>query len=124
MSRHSSTSSRSETKGKAEAHRQDGSSILVCPDGSIEKTHHELLRKTSTRNSNIQAVPGVPLDEGDFDGQDAASQSWRKGDGGEPRPSGGLAGMMERVVSRVSTKSSWNPGPPPDGGVRAWTAGQ
>lgn len=28
---------------------------------------------------------------------------------------------QERVVTRTSTKSSWNPGPPPDGGAKAWT---
>jgi|SRR5450432_3113558 hypothetical protein len=28
---------------------------------------------------------------------------------------------MVRVITRTSTKSSWNPGPPPDGGLAAWT---
>ncbi|KAK8014754.1 major facilitator superfamily transporter [Apiospora arundinis] len=34
----------------------------------------------------------------------------------------GVAGTMNRVLSRISTKSSWNPGPPPDGGKAAWLA--
>ncbi|KAI1463560.1 MFS general substrate transporter [Daldinia caldariorum] len=32
----------------------------------------------------------------------------------------GVAGVVSRVLSRMSTKSSWNPGPPPDGGKVAW----
>ncbi|KAI1804657.1 MFS general substrate transporter [Daldinia bambusicola] len=32
----------------------------------------------------------------------------------------GVAGAVSRVLSRMSTKSSWNPGPPPDGGKVAW----
>ncbi|KAH8645667.1 riboflavin transporter MCH5 [Xylariales sp. PMI_506] len=32
----------------------------------------------------------------------------------------GVAGVINRVLSRVSTKSNWNPGPPPDGGRTAW----
>ncbi|KAK4223153.1 riboflavin transporter MCH5 [Podospora fimiseda] len=36
-------------------------------------------------------------------------------------------GVLSRVVSRVLTcqstkKSTWDPGPPPDGGIKAWTA--
>ncbi|KAI1478531.1 MFS general substrate transporter [Daldinia eschscholtzii] len=34
----------------------------------------------------------------------------------------GMAGAVNRVLSRISTKSSWNPGPPPDGGKVAWLA--
>ncbi|KAI2602928.1 MFS general substrate transporter [Hypoxylon fragiforme] len=34
----------------------------------------------------------------------------------------GMAGTVNRVLSRISTKSSWNPGPPPDGGRVAWLA--
>ncbi|KAI0157089.1 MFS general substrate transporter [Hypoxylon sp. FL1284] len=32
----------------------------------------------------------------------------------------GVTGAVSRVLSRISTKSSWNPGPPPDGGRVAW----
>ncbi|KAH9997454.1 MFS general substrate transporter [Xylariaceae sp. FL0662B] len=32
----------------------------------------------------------------------------------------GMAGAVNRVLSRISTKSSLNPGPPPDGGRVAW----
>ncbi|KAI0844887.1 MFS general substrate transporter [Daldinia vernicosa] len=34
----------------------------------------------------------------------------------------GMTGAVSRVLSRMSTKSSWNPGPPPDGGKVAWLA--
>jgi len=33
-------------------------------------------------------------------------------------------GVMGKVMSRISTRSSWkDPGPPPDGGWAAWTQG-
>ncbi|KAI1428970.1 riboflavin transporter MCH5 [Xylaria sp. FL1777] len=44
----------------------------------------------------------------------------------EPEPdfldtdAGGAAGVLNRVLSRISTKASQNPGPPPDGGKKAW----
>ncbi|KAI1814131.1 MFS general substrate transporter [Poronia punctata] len=44
----------------------------------------------------------------------------------EPEPdflntdASGAAGTLGRVLSRISTKASWNPGPPPDGGKKAW----
>ncbi|KAI0441846.1 riboflavin transporter MCH5 [Xylaria telfairii] len=33
---------------------------------------------------------------------------------------GGVTGVMNRVLSRISTSASRNPGPPPDGGKKAW----
>jgi hypothetical protein len=37
----------------------------------------------------------------------------------ETKPGGG--GVLGRVLSKISTKSSWkDPGPPPDGGLEAW----
>ncbi|KAI1338115.1 riboflavin transporter MCH5 [Xylariaceae sp. FL0016] len=32
----------------------------------------------------------------------------------------GMAGAVSRVLSKISTNASWNPGPPPDGGKAAW----
>ncbi|KAI1130135.1 MFS general substrate transporter [Nemania abortiva] len=32
----------------------------------------------------------------------------------------GAAGVLSRVISRISTTTSKNPGPPPDGGKKAW----
>lgn len=34
---------------------------------------------------------------------------------------GGIIRKLSRTLSKTSTKSSWNPGPPPDGGRMAWT---
>lgn len=70
-----------------------------------------------------QAIPGVHLEdeyeESSGEGP-AAVDAGREGEGG----GGGSGGVLDRVMSRVSTKSSWNPGPPPNGGVKAWTAGE
>lgn len=67
------------------------------------------------------AISGEP-----FDAEEAAQhlqEEQRNGGDGA-----GEAGMLSRVLSRVlshaSTKSSWNPGPPPDGGLKAWMAGK
>ncbi|KAH9890856.1 major facilitator superfamily domain-containing protein [Xylariomycetidae sp. FL2044] len=32
----------------------------------------------------------------------------------------GVTGTLNRVLSKISTNASWNPGPPPDGGREAW----
>ncbi|KAL8405012.1 hypothetical protein RB594_009771 [Gaeumannomyces avenae] len=39
-----------------------------------------------------------------------------------PPPATGLGRVVSRVLSRTTTRSSWNPGPPPDGGAKAWLA--
>lgn len=33
----------------------------------------------------------------------------------------GVAGVLNRVLSRISTSTELRPGPPPDGGREAWT---
>lgn len=85
----------------------------------------EALARTRTRDSNSQALPGVQLDEDGQHGAAGPAEAWktddtlRRDEGGRD----GIAGVIERVISRTSTKSNWNPGPPPDGGKKAWTAG-
>jgi hypothetical protein len=80
--------------------------------------------ETRTRNLNAEAVPGVQLAEAEFG--DAAHQHTEAGKD-EPRQSdvgrAGVADAIERIISRTSTKS-WSPGPPPDGGLQAWIAGE
>lgn len=84
------------------------------------------LSRARTRDSNIQALPGVQLDEAELDDHVEHTEAGKESD--EPRQSQGgrtgVAGVLERVISRTSTKSTWNPGPPPDGGVQAWMAGE
>lgn len=75
------------------------------------------LARISTRGSNVQAVPGVPLDEADFiDGSEGSDE-----DGHGPDVTESARGGLEAVASRAS---SFNPGPPPDGGARAWFVGE
>lgn len=82
------------------------------------------LRRAATRDSNTQAVPGVQLDESDF--EDDGGDDDRRAPGAEEDRGGvrgsGVSGLAERVLSRTTSRSSFNPGPPPDGGLRAWTA--
>lgn len=81
-----------------------------CADHEGEREH------MPTRRSAIQAMPGLRLEDDD-------SEEYGEDRGREGGERSGLGGVLDRVVSRVSTKSSWNSGPPPDGGVKAWTAG-
>jgi hypothetical protein len=65
---------------------------------------------------------GAPAVDGDaiLDEQDSDTA----GDDDAPssiKLTGGLTAVLSRVISRASTKS--NPGPPPDGGMKAWITG-
>lgn len=86
-----------------------------------------LSREELDKTAALGASPG---DESDLDRDDATDEgAYAPGDGSDDegdatRPSSRIADVLDRVVSRVSTKSSWNPGPPPDGGMKAWTAGE
>lgn len=84
------------------------------------------LARTRTRDSNSQALPGVQLDENGLHDSVEHTAPWKEQENPRRGESGreGIAGAIERVISRTSTKSNWNPGPPPDGGVKAWTAGE
>lgn len=78
------------------------------------------LRRLATRDSNTQAVPGVQLDESDFEDDRSGDDDDRASGAHEESRGGGVFGLAERVLSRTTSKSSFNPGPPPDGGLRAW----
>lgn len=81
------------------------------------------LRRVATRDSNTQAVPGVPLNESDFeDGGGGGHHEPGADDEDRGGRGGGVLGLADRVLSRTTSKSSFNPGPPPDGGLKAWTA--
>ena len=48
----------------------------------------------------------------------------RKAEGlGGMQAENGSPGVFERIVSRVASRSSVDPGPPPDGGLVAWSQG-
>lgn len=88
------------------------------PHGDSEKSSAGL-RRVATRDSNTQAIPGVRLDESDFEDSEGHGEGAEEGRGGR---SSGVLGLADRVISRTTSKSSFNPGPPPDGGLRAWTS--
>jgi hypothetical protein len=88
------------------------------PQGGSEKQSAGL-RQVATRDSNTQAIPGVRLDESDFEDGSSHGEGAEEGRG---RRGSGVFGLADRVISRTTSKSSFNPGPPPDGGLRAWTA--
>ncbi|KAL1859020.1 hypothetical protein Daus18300_009658 [Diaporthe australafricana] len=89
------------------------------PQGGSEKQAAEL-RRVATRDSNTQAVPGVSLHESDF--EDSGGHAPVVDEESAGRESGAVSGLAARVLSRTTSRSSFNPGPPPDGGLKAWTA--
>lgn len=118
-----STSTDEKGRDSVDVVKGHGKSDEELPQDGSEK-HPAGLRRLATRDSNTQAVPGVQLDESDFE-DDGDTEPRAPGAAGEDRGDGrgsGVFGLAERVLSRTTSKSSFNPGPPPDGGLRAWTA--
>lgn len=90
----------------------------------LEKQDPGQLQREASRHSNTPAVPGLRTDSvggilGPDDGYDDEDD-----DDPEEAGRGRLPRVVSRVLSRSTSKSSWNPGPPPDGGLKAWTAGE
>ncbi|KAJ9133393.1 Riboflavin transporter MCH5 [Pleurostoma richardsiae] len=85
--------------------------------GSVRNRGEDDICRHTTRNSNTQPVPGMTEkaedavdEESSEDGESTAEQRGR------------LSAIVTRALSRTTSRSSWNPGPPPDGGLQAWTA--
>lgn len=117
-----STSTEEKGRDSVDEVKGHGKANELPQDGSEKQPAG--LRRLATRDSNTQAVPGVQLDESDFE-DDGDGEPRAPGAADEDRGGGrgsGVFGLAERVLSRTTSKSSFNPGPPPDGGLRAWTA--
>ncbi|KAK3314196.1 major facilitator superfamily domain-containing protein [Apodospora peruviana] len=90
----------------------------------IEKQNVEEEDERSSTDTDSRVIT---TDEED-DGSKELEGSSREVDGAATGPSGGdgsgngLARVISRALSMTSTKSNFNPGPPPDGGLEAWTA--
>lgn len=112
---------------------------LETPDGDAEKGPDP----RDVGDTDTSSLPGD--EEGEKQEEDAGRTSIETtgpgyddaagADGTSRRDEGSVsnadadgAGVLSRIAGRVltrqSTKSSWNAGPPPDGGVKAWTAGE
>ncbi|KAI3390936.1 hypothetical protein diail_8334 [Diaporthe ilicicola] len=112
-----STSTEEKIRGSSDEKRWRDKSDEV-PRGSSEKQSAGL-RRVATRDSNTQAIPGVELHESDFEDSGAREPAADEETAGR---ASGVSGLAGRVLSRTASRSSFNPGPPPDGGLRAWTA--
>lgn len=111
-------------RGSIDVEQEQGKGDGHLQGGDPEKQSAAGLRRVATRDSNTQAIPGVRLDESDFEDDGgsrghADEEGTADDDDGRSRRRGSFA---ERVISRTTSKSSFNPGPPPDGGLKAWTA--
>ncbi len=136
MSRHSSASA-TEADPARDAEKDDGSLRPDLETRTRTRSHLVDLEKQErqrqeregreraeqawneheNRVSHEFVVPGVvPVEEGDNDTEDDQNE---EGAGGElsDRP----VSVLDRVLSRASSRG--NPGPPPDGGMKAWITG-
>lgn len=102
---HSSTSPRSSVHGdpQHDAEKQAGSISPTRDSGASGSDHDE----GSDRSDAEAHGDGLEDIEPEMFDLDAA----------------GMAGIVNRALSRISTNASWSPGPPPDGGREAWLAG-
>ncbi|KAI0156316.1 riboflavin transporter MCH5 [Pestalotiopsis sp. NC0098] len=95
---------------------------------SSESVEDQLPRDIEKQNDDIEAANnGRPRDERaehtkEHDMITEADDEWNVPE--EPdilhTDAEGVGGTVARVLSRISTNASWNPGPPPDGGRAAW----
>lgn len=98
---------------------------------SSESVEDQLPRDIEKQNDDIEAANnGRPRDERveqtkEHDIITEADDEWNVPE--EPdilhTDAEGVGGTVARVLSRISTNASWNPGPPPDGGRAAWLCG-
>ena len=74
----------------------------------------------------MEDTPPSPTDDSDIETERGGPAHLSQHPTKEDHPDGNgsiLSRVASRVLTRPSTKSSWNPGPPPDGGLQAWLAG-
>lgn len=80
------------------------------------ESESEKLEEGARTSSDFETAP---KDHGDALPRPASRSQGRDGGDG-----GVVAKVLSRVLTRASTKSHWDPGPPPDGGLKAWAAGK
>ncbi|KAL8341378.1 hypothetical protein RB598_003360 [Gaeumannomyces tritici] len=96
--------------------------------GPTPTTTTTTVNSTEKHCGSGSAAPGPGADDSRLERRSSSassSSSLRDGSTGpedRPPPATGLGRVVSRVLSRTTTRSSWNPGPPPDGGANAWLA--
>ncbi|KAJ3576844.1 hypothetical protein NPX13_g3578 [Xylaria arbuscula] len=102
------------------SHTDNRSTSSTSPSSSDGELRIDI-EKQESRNASIKRQSGEQ--EGVESKSKEESDQW---DNIEPEPdlldtnASGVTGALGRVLSRISTNASWNPGPPPDGGRNAW----
>ncbi|KAK3319866.1 major facilitator superfamily domain-containing protein [Cercophora scortea] len=95
---------------------KDDQSTRSTQQGPSRSTSDIEKQQGQSGDSETDAVSEAALD----DDQISPCQEQQQSDG-TAGASGGLSKIISRVLTKTSTKSNWNPGPPPDGGLKAWT---
>ena len=71
--------------------------------------------------NNLDVTPGFEIKEAQMDSDSFRNQETTKEGLEKPEEVGGTEGVLTRIVSRTISRISVDPGPPPDGGLEAWT---
>ena len=87
---------------------------MDSPLADLEKETHHGERPSST-GSDEEGQSGITSPEIDSSSKEVQDVGVKAGN--EPGPGGVLAKVLSKTTSRISI----DPGPPPDGGLRAWT---
>lgn len=101
------------------SHTDNRSTSSTSPSSSDGELQIDI-EKQESRNASIKGQSRAQ-GEAESEGKEEDDQ-WNV----EPEPdlldtnASGATGALGRVLSRISTNASWNPGPPPDGGRNAW----
>lgn len=77
------------------------------------------LPKETHNNSNVSGSPVAVDEEKDEVADDTVADTSDEGDGDDADETASQ-GIATRVLSRLTSRSSIDPGPPPDGGWVAW----
>jgi len=88
---------------------------------SVDETTKEIqsMHSSTSTSSNHDFDMEKQESDGESDRIEVESVTSVRGPG-----NGKGKGVMGKVMSRISTRSSWkDPGPPPDGGLIGWTQG-
>ena len=94
--------------------------IPASSSSTIVDVEKQSLPTGQHRSTSFDSKDKEPIErDGNEADTDSSGEEESEDEGsGEDRP----PSLVERVLSRVTSRSSVGPGPPPDGGWRAWSA--
>ncbi|ELQ40327.1 hypothetical protein OOU_Y34scaffold00448g27 [Pyricularia oryzae Y34] len=107
---------------RADDQQSIASSTTEAPYELKKPKSHPLNK--DAKDQDLNSGPGVRPYGANGDLLDSLSRASSRQDADSIREDGdqppGASSRLSRALSRSASRSSWNPGPPPDGGLEAW----